>query len=301
VFKLTPPASSGGAWTESVLHSFIGSDGANPSAGVTYKAGMLYGTTYAGGTYGYGTVFKLTPPASPEGVWAESVLHSFAGGTDGMFPGGGVNFGIFGALYGTTVEGGDNVYGGGTVGGNGTVYKLTPPATPSGGWTERVLHSFTGSGGENPYSNLVFHNGGALYGTTYLGGRRDSSGGTVFALIPPSRSGGRWWWTERVLHSFPFGATGPLGGVIFAKSGALYGTTTSSPDAPYGTAFKLAPSKSAGGAWVHTLLHTFTGTDGSDPEGDLVFDKTGALYGTTLEGGSTNCQRGCGAVFKLTP
>jgi len=83
VFELSPPATSGGSWTESILHSFSGADGEVPLAGLimdTDSTGQLlhlYGTTNAGGTQGWGTVYKLTPPSASGGSWTESVLYSF--------------------------------------------------------------------------------------------------------------------------------------------------------------------------------------------------------------------------------
>jgi uncharacterized repeat protein (TIGR03803 family) len=119
VFQLTPPA-QGGPWTETPIHKFAGGrDGAYPLAGViTDRQGNLYGTTSGGGASGNGTVFKLTPPAAPGASWTETILHSFAGGSDGSGPGAGLIFGKGGALYSTTA-------GGGALG-KGTVFKVVP-------------------------------------------------------------------------------------------------------------------------------------------------------------------------------
>ena len=85
-----------------MLHSFgNGTDGVYPFAGLIFDAaGNLYGTTYEGGTYGYGTVFELTPTRG--GGWTETVLHSFGNGTDGDVPYAGLIFDAAGNLYGTT-------------------------------------------------------------------------------------------------------------------------------------------------------------------------------------------------------
>ncbi len=162
-----------------MLHSFAGGgDGAFPYAGLISDAsGALYGTTaYGSGAPGYGTVFKLTPSATPGGAWTESVLHSFAGGGDGAYPFAGLISDASGALYGTTL------YGSGAPGyGYGTVFKLTPPATAGGAWTESVLHSFAGGGdGAYPYAGLISDASGALYGTASQGG--GAGWGTVFEL-----------------------------------------------------------------------------------------------------------------------
>ncbi len=93
VFKLSPPAVAGGAWTETVLYSFAydGKDGFYPGAGlIADSAGNLYGTTGNGGASASGTVFKLSPPAAAGGAWTETVLYYFLGSSDG---GGSVGFG----------------------------------------------------------------------------------------------------------------------------------------------------------------------------------------------------------------
>jgi uncharacterized repeat protein (TIGR03803 family) len=151
---LKPPATTGEAWTESVLYNFQGgpSDGCSPRAGLIFDAaGALYGTTDSGGSSSfYGTVFKLTPSG---GTWSESVLYSFTGGGDGANPRAGLIFDPSGALYGTTVSGGSH--------GRGTVFKLAPSGT------ESVLYSFQGgSDGAAPFAGLIFDASGALYGTT---------------------------------------------------------------------------------------------------------------------------------------
>jgi uncharacterized repeat protein (TIGR03803 family) len=167
VFELTPGS---GGWQQTTLYSFTyGSDGGVPLAGLTRdRQGNLYGTTYGAGAAGNGVVFELQPEA---GGWTESVLYSFNGNTDGRYPVAGVIFDAAGNIYGT------NSYGG-TV--EGTVFKLT---SGSQGWTEKILHSFTGGwdGGE-PEAGVIFDKAGNLYGTTSLGGAR--GWGCVFQLAP---------------------------------------------------------------------------------------------------------------------
>src|SRR5205823_5301731 len=113
---------TGGDWTQTVLYRFTGGDGANPYAGLISDAsGALYGAASDGGAYNAGTVFKLTPPATPDGTWTESVLYSFTGGSDGGFPVAGLMSDASGTLYNTANGGGaDN---------DGTVFKLTVPTT----------------------------------------------------------------------------------------------------------------------------------------------------------------------------
>ena len=177
VFKLTPNKLSFG-WTETVLYSFTGvlgggksSDGAGPWGPIALDSdGNLWGTTIAGGTGGFGTVFKLTH--NPDDSWTESVLHAFQG-PDGANPSAGVTFDGAGNLYGTTSSGGDQGYG--------TVYILTPS---NGQWTETVLHSFTYYDGAAPYSGVVFDSAGNLYGTAVSGGTYGPNGGVVYEITP---------------------------------------------------------------------------------------------------------------------
>jgi len=350
VYSPTAPASPGGAWTEAVLYNFSGgSDGANPSASVVIgSGGVLYGTTFYGGQ-GFGTVFSLTPPASPGGVWTEAVLHSFTDGTDGLNPLAGVTIGKGGALYGTTYNA-NNVFklsppaspggkwhstvlytfpctvtscaGGGPTGivigkggvlysttvyggscsfspiGCGTVFSLTPPATAGGAWTESTLYNFTGAAdGESPQS-VAIGSGGVLYGAAEFGG----SEGTVFSLTPPASPGGAW--TEATLHNFTGGTDGaaPAKGVVIGQGGVLYGTTIAGGNGSpgvrgYGTVYSLTPPASPGGAWTETILSTFNGRNGSNPNAGVVIGPGGALYGVTGYGGAS----GAGTVFALQP
>jgi len=173
VFQLT--ASKAG-WTESVLYSFAaGSDGANPESGVLFDtAGNLYGTTYLGGSPGYGTVYKLAHSLSG---WTESVIYSFGGGNDGANPVAFLIFNKAGNLYGTTSG---SVSGGAA--GYGTIFKLS---ATQGGWSETVLHSFTGGNdGGKPFASLLLL-GSNLYGTTRDGGPNGFGGsgkGVVFRI-----------------------------------------------------------------------------------------------------------------------
>jgi hypothetical protein len=290
VFKLTPPAKGQTVWTETVLYSFQGgSDGDGPFGDlIADNSGALYGTTQTGGSGGgYGTVFKLTPPAKGQTACTETVLHSFTGGSDGVFPLDGLIVGKQGALYSTTGAGG--------TGDAGTVFKLTPPAKGQTAWTETVLYSFKGDGSDGafPFGDLIADNSGALYGTT-VGGGNGRVNGTVFKLTPPAK--GQTVWTETVLYSFkignPLNPSTPSGGLIADNSGALYGTTGGG-----GTVFKLTPPANGQTAWTETVLYSFKGgSDGARPSG-LIADKQGALYGTAASGGSG----ANGMVFKLTP
>ena len=150
VFELTPPSTSGGNWTESILWSFgNGTDGSHPVAGLIMdQGGNLYGTTFGGGAYGRGTVFKLTPPSTSGGSWTESILWSFGNGTDGAFPGGRPDHGYQrqSLRHDRTRRGSlERIRPG------GTVFKLTPPSASGGNWTESILWSFgNGTDGAAP-------------------------------------------------------------------------------------------------------------------------------------------------------
>lgn len=243
VFSLAPPVSPGGLWTEKALHEFgAPGDGAQPAASLTIGDGVLYGTTYYGGSSGVGTVFSLAPPAGPGGAWTETILHNFTGGgSDGINPSVGVTIGSGGVLYGATFSGGGTVCGYGS--GCGTVFSLAPPSSPDGAWEETVLHFFMGSDGALPEGSLAIGSNGVLYGTTSAGGTADecfAGCGTVFQLTPPLHLGGSW--TETVLHSFTNSdGSSPVAGVAVGQSGALYGTAQTGGTTGLGTAFALKP------------------------------------------------------------
>jgi len=286
VFKLTH--NPNGTWTESVLHSFAGgAEGSYPYAAVIFDAaGNLYGTASDGIPYGPGAVFKLTPNA--DGTWTETVIHAF---TDGDLPLSPLVFDAQGNLYGTT-----------DWSNWGFVYKLTPNS--DGTWTESLPYSFKGppDDGGHPQTSMIFDAAGNMYGTTFWGGSGKcvtNGCGTVFKLSPNSDR----TWTESVLHSFAGDRDGanPPESLVFDALGNLYGATVygtyyqSCGNKMCGTVFELTPNSD--GTWTENILHGFTGgKDGGNPNGYLVFDAAGNLYGTAGSGGA-----GYGVVFKLTP
>jgi uncharacterized repeat protein (TIGR03803 family) len=229
VFELSP--ASGGGWTEKILHNFTDSvaDGANPYSGLILdKAGNLYGTTYNGGAYGWGTVFKLSPANG--GTWTVTILHSFNNnGIDGTLPAGPLTFDAAGNLYGTTSYGGTNY---------GTIFELTPQT--GGGWNEEILYTFiNGNEGSNPIypgAIVVLDKAGNIYGVSSGG---SGLTGTVFELSP--QAGGTW--AFNVLYDFnDLGTTGeaPVG-VILDSHGNLYGVTAGGGTDNVGTAFEIIP------------------------------------------------------------
>jgi uncharacterized repeat protein (TIGR03803 family) len=340
VFELTFQKST---WTEQVLYSFQGGkDGMSPEAGVTLdSSGNLYGTTVTGGDFGYGTIFELSlknrkwqkstlysfqgnsksdgdsplagvildnqgnlygttqlggPPSRvcPSGCgtvyelthsaqgWSETILYAFKGQKgDGAGPSSGLLLASPGHLFGTTSQGGTNGYG--------VAYKLVSNGSA---WKESVIHAFGDSGdGQTPYAGLIMDASGNLYGSTYYGGANGS--GSVFQLHYSQGS-----WIETVLSSSP---SFPTGNLLLDSDGNLYGTETAVGCC--GAVYELSPSD---GQWTFNELYAFTGQpnkDGSMPNGPLVFNTQGDLFGTTFEGGYGPCEGGlgCGVIFKLDP
>jgi uncharacterized repeat protein (TIGR03803 family) len=279
--------------TESVVHSFKGSDGENPLGGlVADTAGNHYGMTYIGGgtvtgsacgISSCGTVYKVDKTGK------ETVLYTFAGGADG----GGPYYESLvrdaaGNLYGTLVFGGNLADCNGL--GCGAVFKVDSSGK------ETVLYGFTGlADGASPRGGLVRDSAGNLYGTTQYGGL---SGGCTFGygcgtVFKIDASG-----NFTVLYTFTGGADGgnPFSTLVRDSKGNLYGTTNAGAFG-YGSIFKL---DSAGN---ETTLYQFTGgADGGQPIAGLTRDSAGNLYGVALDRGSTGCTGiGCGTIFKLTP
>jgi uncharacterized repeat protein (TIGR03803 family) len=251
--------------TYSVLYNFAGAtDGAAPEAPLLLLSGELYGTTAQGGASQFGTVFQVDATTG-----AESVLYSFAGGSDGANPHSGLVSDSNGNLYGTTSSGGAS--------GAGTVFEITASGT------ETVLYSFSGgSDGADPEAGLTFDSKNNLYGTTNLGGANGD--GTVFEL-GASRN-------ETVLYSFRGGKDGqnPKAGVVINQRGTLYGTTSSGGTPGFGVVFKLTSAN------IETVLYSFTGKkDGANPLGALIQDSAGNVYGTASQGGTLQH----GTIFKL--
>ena len=273
-----------------------------PIGGLVMDAqGNLFGTTMQGGANSClfqspntcGTVFAVTPGGS------HTVLHNFAGGTDGFQPVAGVILDGQGNLYGTTAYGGGGqLCESGSSNGCGVVFKLTPDGT------ETILYAFSGgTDGAIPTAGLVRDAKGDLYGTTQHGGRGtgclgNPGCGTVFKI---TRSG-----TLKVLYRFRGGMDGanPVGGLMLDAAGNLYGTTAEGGVGcngyGCGTVFKLTPRR------IKTTLYRFSGgADGGGPSSNLVFDAEGSLYGTAAGGAvSQNCifnNGRCGVVFKVIP
>lgn len=298
VFELI---SSEDGWAYRNLHVFTGPDGRYPVSGVVIgEEGNVYGTAAYGGAHDDGTAFELTRDAF--GRWTETTLHSFdATPTDGMRPYAGLTFRPSNALYGTTF------FGGGTECGNpigcGTVFELAPETR-----REHVVHAFQsehGSDGGLPNAGLISDREGNLFGTTLAGGAFGT--GTVYEFTRDTSAPlSRHRWKEHVLYSFGRDSgrdgTFPSGALVQDDDGNLYGTTAAGginnchrSYGSCGVVFELA--RDSRGA-RYTVLYRFRGgSDGGNPQANLVFDRAGNLYGTTFGGGA----HGYGTVFKITP
>jgi uncharacterized repeat protein (TIGR03803 family) len=289
IFALGFMAAPASAATFATIYGFAGG-GANP-VGVPLLGddGALYGTTANGGASYSGAVYRLVPPASAGASGTGSVIYSFAGGTDGQEPLGNLHKDGKGNLYGTTYLGGADNFG--------TVYEISPPVSPGGTWTKTTLYQFTdGSDGANPRAGLTGC-GSALCGITTGVYGVAGSYGTVFALTRPTKTQPSWQLSS--IYNFAAGDDGsaPYARLLHDKSGNLFGTASGYLGGT-GNAFGLTPPASAGGQWTHTVLHDFPfGSDGYTPLGGLIADADGALYGTTVGGGTNNG----GTVFRLTP
>jgi uncharacterized repeat protein (TIGR03803 family) len=288
----------------STLYAFTGAGGSGgPYAELAFNSkGALYGTTEGGNNanHGQGGVFGLRPPA-----WTFSKLYTFPKGNPEV-------------TSGVVIDKAGNLYG--TTGSNdsatsctkcGSVYEFNPTTR-----AVTTLYAFTGGAdGGDPKGGLTIlyltSSTFVLYGTTSVGGA--SNGGTVFELNPTTQ-------VLTTLYAFTGGADGrsPSAGLVLDKAFNLYGTTLYGGNTAdcgtflgCGTVFELNPTTG-----VLTTLETFTGgADGGAPLGKLVFDRKGALYGTTYIGGDNsacpdnsgflnvpaNAPPGCGTVFKLTP
>ena len=175
VYKLTPPAAPGQAWSEMALHRFTGGNGSGPLGGFFFDtSGGLYGVTKAGGRFRAGVAFRLVPPVSADNPWTETVLHSFSGGRDGGAPSAPPFQDTNGSLYGVVGSGGSSDKGG--------VYKITPPALSGGRWRQAIVYSFHGPDGFGPNTVLSTDGSGKIYGAAAAGGPRQA--GTIFALLP---------------------------------------------------------------------------------------------------------------------
>ena len=296
----------------------------NGAAGLVQATnGGLYGTTWGGGAYGYGTVFGVMVSGSPIALYS---FCAVSGCPDGSNPYFGLVLATNGDLYGVTAAGGASKAG--------TVFEITPSGTLT------TLHSFCAENecadGSNPNAGLALANNGDLYGSTQAGGA--SGNGTIFKMTPSG--------TLTTLYSFSGDSdgNGPAAPLVQGADGEVYGTTSSGGANGHGTVFRITPvggklttlysftaadggaseqglvqatngdfygtGKSGGASSKGTIyqiqitpsvllttLHSFGGSDGSSPNAALIQATDGNLYGTTETGGASNA----GTIFKITP
>ena len=304
VFKMTP------AGAVTILASFNGANGIEPYGGSLIQAGdgNFYGTTYIGGSIGYGTVFKVTPAGAlttlvsfdgTNGVGPYSLVQggdgNFYGTTNGsgrndgtifkLTPGGvlttlvSLNRATTGLGPNSLVQGNDgNFYGtcsGGGGGGYGTAFKMTP----AGVFT--LLVTFAGTNGACPTVGLIKGSDGNFYGTTGGGG---SFVGTAYKMTPAG--------AVTTLYTFNFNTgngVGPQAGMVQGSDGNFYGTTGFGGASYDGTVFQLTP------AGVITTLAQFDRANGAYQVNGIIQGADGNFYGTTQTGGSSNN----GAVFQV--
>jgi len=252
--------------------------GCEPSALLIDPSGNLFGLAGdPNADPNCGTIFELQ--AQSNGSWKYLTLHqdstlsqqtAFARDANGN-------------LFAATVS---NLYDNP----QSAIVELSPLS--GGKWSYQTIYTFGADDGSLP-SWLLVDASGNLYGTTTLGG---SGGGGIVFKLSPNTSGP---WTETVLYSFPNGAySGEPDGLVMDASGNLFGTTYFSGECRVGSVFELQP---AANGWTYSLLHSFCVSDGNAPEGGLVIDKAGNLYGADTEGGPGCDMVGCGLVFELSP
>ncbi len=256
-----------------ILKRFTGgTNGANPYAGLIQATnGALYGTTQSGGTAGGGLIFKIN---SDGGGFI--VLTNFSGstGTESLAA---LLQGLDGALYGITASGGS--------GGRGTVFKINLDGSGF-----KVLKIFTSADGGFAWAPLIQGLDGALYGMTGTGGSHDA--GTVFRMNP----NGTGFTTLKAFTGTYGDGRFASGGLVQARNGILYGTTSDGGANPpgVGTIFQLFPD-GRGYAVLRSFNQDFY--DGILPYAGLIQTSDGTLYGTTTAGGINQN----GTIFILIP
>lgn len=310
--------------TLSILHSFDGTDGRGPLAGLVAAPGRgsFYGATTGGGANDRGTIFRIGSDGSHSvlynldiatganienamivdkagnlfGVAASSSTGPYSAGslfkfgTDGEFS---VLHAFDNAFQAGVPIGAPvldpfgNLYGTTLFGGIGGGYGGGTIFRLSADGDFSIVHSFAAADGVSPYGRLVSDLSGNIFGTTSQGGS-GLGGGTIFRLATDG--------TYSVLHSFDTQSAGymPLGGLTIDAAGNLFGTTQrGGAFGDFGTIFRF------GADGVFTTLHSFAGGDGGQsplPYGWLEADANGNLYGTTTRGGAFDY----GTIFKLS-
>jgi uncharacterized repeat protein (TIGR03803 family) len=276
------------------IYKFSGPpDGSAPQGLAAGPQGVLYGMTAHGGSASYGTVFQLTPPSSPGGMWTKSTLYEFTGAYgSGANPVSAPVVGKDGSIYGAT-SGSVYVY-------NSTIFQLQPPAAPGGAWVETALYPPS-----EDYPAAEFNHGliagpnGELYAAGSTGGYYHC--GAVVGLTPPSVTGK---WSVSFEYDFPGGNSGcNPAGIALSADGVVYGVATYGGTSNQGMVFALSPSP-VPYQYIETVLYNFTGgADGGLPSQPPILAPVQiagaafAIYGTTASGGPQDL----GGVFELVP
>jgi uncharacterized repeat protein (TIGR03803 family) len=258
------------------LTSFSGAaNGAYPMGTLLADgAGDLFGTTQSGGVNGQGTVFEMVKGASG---YSLQTIYQF-NFTDGAAPTGALIADGNGDLFGTTAQGGTGSMG------QGTVFELVHGAS---GYTLQTLASFDGSNGSFLYAGVVADAQGNLFGATYSGGANGY--GTIYELVNTGSG-----FTYQTLATLDYNVTGgySIGGLTTDAQGDVFGTALAGGANAFGTVFELVHGSSG---YTFQTLYAFGGSDGAMPEGALMVDTAGNLYGTTAGGGAN----GAGTVFEI--
>jgi uncharacterized repeat protein (TIGR03803 family) len=270
VFKVNP------AGKLTTLYSFCPQtspclDGANPRSGLVQAAsGEFYGTTFNGGVYASGTVFKMTAQGKLTTIYSFCSVNEPRRCADGSGPIGGLVQASNGDLYGTTPAAGAH--------GLGSIFKVNSRGKLT------TIYSFHYDSGEQPAATLVQADNDNLYGTTVLGGTNRH--GAIFEITPEG--------SETTLYSFCKGdcvmGNQPSAGLVQATDGNLYGAAVGP-----GSVFKLTLDGTV--TKVYSFCSLANCADGSSVVGTLVQGTDGNFYGGTLDGGAHDQ----GTIFQLTP
>ncbi|MBA3912406.1 MAG: hypothetical protein H0X25_00765 [Acidobacteriales bacterium] len=273
IFELSE---SGGVFSEKVIYNFQPDhDNGGPMWKVTFdRVGNLYGTSPNGGLYGLGAIYRLAPE---NGTWTGTILYSFTGGNDGADPDSKLTFDPEGNLYGATTFGGSTGYG--------VIFQLTPSGDQ---WTETTIHAFNGpTDGRSP-QGLVLTQDGHLLGFGCQSG--PAGNGTIFQL---KKAGEAWQFTVLYDFSQPNDSSFITGSPVLDAQGRIYGSSSAGGTDGKGTLFRFDQTTG-----VSAILHNFKGKpeDGASPDGDLLLDPQGRVWGVTSIGGMGN-----GTIFAYTP
>ncbi len=291
VYKLTPPAAEDAQWNEETLATIpvSGYGVSRTTSLMSDKAGNLYGASSQGGASSNGSVFRVSPPSTESGGWLLATLFTFSSLHDGALP------------IGLTPDGSGGFYGSASGGGQGygDVFHLTPKVDGSLPWSFQTLAYAHGAYGAYPSGPINFDSDGdIMVPTSGGGGKGCSSGcGTVLEVSPSSSGGTPFIRTQLFRFDDHRSGTKPLGALLADSTGALFGTASQGGTANCyncGTLFKLIPPTAGEQAWKVGFFEEIVKAGLMHPNGGLIADQNGALYGTSQG------YNGAGVVFKFT-